>query len=265
MAGIQRIEQPEQGHIGNGEVGHALVALAAHAHQPLALGRQLGQQVFEHRQQAGVAIEAEQGRDEIAIQLPTALGRAHQPRQRAGQVVGVVVTVQPQAERVFQHADRLHFIAIQVLYFTPDLAVALRAVCPALGEQAVVAIGLLQRQRQQHHHALHLVRQQARQFKGAGQLIELAGIDRSAVSQAKAQPGGLELAQAQRILVKADRLHTPRVCERQLSAEARGPRLIAALLLELLRGQQRPRSPQGAVNIHVHDSCCRAQALALGI
>ncbi|MNF14182.1 hypothetical protein D3C80_2162960 [compost metagenome] len=35
---VQGIEQPEERHIGNGKIGHALVALPPHAHQALALG-----------------------------------------------------------------------------------------------------------------------------------------------------------------------------------------------------------------------------------
>ncbi|MNX96413.1 hypothetical protein D3C86_1287260 [compost metagenome] len=271
LVGVQGIEQPEQRHVGHGEVSHSLVTLTTHAHQPLTLGGQLGQQVVQLRQQPRVRRETEQRRYIVRIKAPGALPVTHQARDRAGQVIAVLVVIEAQAQHVFQYADRLHFIGVNVLHLTPVLAITGGSIGLVGVEQAVVAIGLLQWQGQEQGRRLGFAGQQARQLQTQGQSIDMVGVDQGAVWHAQAQASGLELAQAQCLQVKRDVLDAPGVHQGQTSQTLVGPGFPACLLLELLRRQQCPRGPQGAVDFHEVESLRnglglhRTQAFALGI
>ncbi|MNI48492.1 hypothetical protein D3C73_1030580 [compost metagenome] len=148
LVGVQGVEQPEQRHIGHGKIGHALVTFTTQAHQPLTLGGQLGQQIIQLRQQSRVSRKIEQWRHISVIQPPCALPVPHQAHDRAGQVIGVVVVGKTQAQHVFQHADLLRLAFVQILHLAPVLAITRRSLDLAVIEQAVVAIGLFQRQGQ---------------------------------------------------------------------------------------------------------------------
>ncbi|MNV86810.1 hypothetical protein D3C71_1808640 [compost metagenome] len=71
----------------------------------------------------------------------------------------------------------------------------------------------------------------------------MIGIDQRAIRHAHPHTGGLELAQTQGLQVERHPLDTPGMYQRQMSHTLVGPSLPASLLLELLRGQQSPRSP----------------------
>ncbi|MNG07954.1 hypothetical protein D3C84_912820 [compost metagenome] len=153
--------------------------------------------------------EVEQRWHISAIQPPCTLPVPYQAHDRTGQVIGVIVVGKTQAQHVFQHADLLHLAFVHVLHFAPVLAIARGSLDLAVIEQAVVAIGLLQRQGQYHRGILHVTGKQLGQFQGRGQTIHLIGIDQGAVGHAQAQPCGLELAQSQGLLVKRHRRYTP--------------------------------------------------------
>ncbi|MCY1404173.1 hypothetical protein D9M71_193750 [compost metagenome] len=163
--------------------------------------------------------------------------------------------LEAQAQHLFQYADRLHLIGIDVLHLSPVLAISGGPIPMPAIEQAVVAIGLFQRQGQQQGSCLAVTGLQARQVETGGQPIYMIAVDQGTVRHAQLQPSGLERAQAQSFQVEGDTVNAPRVHQAQTSQALVGPGLPARLLLELLRGQQGPRGPQGAVDFHEVVSC----------
>ncbi len=194
--------------------------------------------------------ETQQRRYIGRVESPGALPVTHQACDRAGQVVGVVIRVQAQAQGVFEHTDRLRLVGINILDFTPGLAITQGAISSPAVEQAIVAIGLLQRQGQVQDRCLISFDQQLRQLQCRRQAIYLIGVHQSAIGHAYTHLGGLEFPQAQGVHVEPDPQHTPRVYLRQMRQAFVGPSLPARLLLELLRRQQGSRCPQGAVDFH---------------
>ncbi|MNN17472.1 hypothetical protein D3C81_1306620 [compost metagenome] len=88
------------------------------------------------------------------------------------------------------------------------------------------------------------------QFQGGWQPVYVIGIDHGAIRHAQTQQGCLELAQLQGLQVERHSLDTPGVYQGQMGKTVIDPGFPACLLLKLLRGQQSPRDPQGAVYFH---------------
>ncbi|CDF84142.1 hypothetical protein PKB_2795 [Pseudomonas knackmussii B13] len=264
LVAVQRIEQPEQRDVGHGEVGHTLVAFPAHPHQPCTLGGELDQQVVQLREQPRVGGEVEQRRHEGVVKAPTALPVPHQARDRAGQVLGVVIAVQAQGQDVLHHRHRLAVLAMQIGYVAPLLAIAHRSRRARLADQAIATVGLEQRQGQQQDDLLAWLGRQLRQVQRRRQRVDLVAVDQRAVGQAYAQLRGLDPVEAQGLQVECHGLDAPGVNLGQVGDAFVGPGLPARLLLELLGRQQGPGDPQGAVDLH-DDFLASDQAFALGI
>ncbi|MNP83481.1 hypothetical protein D3C76_1824390 [compost metagenome] len=62
---------------------------------------------------------------------------------------------------MFEHADGLHFIAVVILDIPPYLTVSDGTLDSATFEQAIVAIGLFQRQSEHNRCSLTIARQRA--------------------------------------------------------------------------------------------------------
>ncbi|MCY1184002.1 hypothetical protein D9M73_246590 [compost metagenome] len=90
--------------------------------------------------------EAEQRRHIGRIKTPAPLHIAYQPCDRAGNVIGVCITIETQAQGVLQYTDGLRLVSVQILHLAPVLAVAHWAIGPSSFEQTIVAVGLLKRQ-----------------------------------------------------------------------------------------------------------------------
>ncbi|MNQ99599.1 hypothetical protein D3C85_1153410 [compost metagenome] len=165
LIAVQRIEQPKQRDIGHSEVGHSLVAFAAHPHQAHALGGQLSLQIVQLLQQSAVGRQAEQWRHITRVQGPVALALPNQARDRASQVVAVLIAIQAQAQLVFEHPYRLRLVTVKVLDRTPGLSIPRRPISPLPVQQAVAAIGLFQRQSKQYYSLLFRIPYQPPQLQ----------------------------------------------------------------------------------------------------
>ncbi|MNM65522.1 hypothetical protein D3C81_769730 [compost metagenome] len=95
---------------------------------------------------------------------------------------------------MFEHADRLHFVCVDIRNIPPFLTVSDGTLSSAALEQAIAAIGLFQWQREHYRCSLAITRQHPGQLEGTGKTIQSICVNQSALGQAQLQPSGHEFA-----------------------------------------------------------------------
>ncbi len=116
----------------------------------------------------------------------------------------------------------------------PDLAVPDGALSSAVFEQAVVTIGLFQRQSEHDRGSLDITGQYPRQLKSTRKSIQPICVNQSTIGQAQLKPGGHKFAQLQCIRIKRYMLDTPGMDQDPRGDTLISPGLEAGLLLKLL-------------------------------
>ncbi|MCY1442725.1 hypothetical protein D9M71_591060 [compost metagenome] len=144
---------------------------------------------------------------------------------------------------MLQHRDGLGLIAVEVLHLAPVATIARGLGGFTFIKQTVVAVGMFERQCQQQRDGRNTLLGQAAKLHRRRQPVGRITVDQRAIRHPHTQVRGLELAEPERVQVKRCDLHAPRVGARNARQAFIGPGFPPGLLLELLRGQQGPRTP----------------------